>query len=129
MDTPHPTDEEIAARVQQGQIHDFGLLVERFEAKMMRYARKFLFGYRDSEDLVQEVFVKAYVNIKGFDTSRVFSSWLYRIAHNEFINAIKKKGREPITFFDPDTLFPHPVAPENPEKEFDDQQTREILNK
>ncbi|OGE88008.1 MAG: hypothetical protein A3E29_01100 [Candidatus Doudnabacteria bacterium RIFCSPHIGHO2_12_FULL_48_16] len=123
------TDEEIANQVKHGDTQQFGILVERYEAKMMRYSKKFLFGYHDGEDAVQDVFLKAYSNIQGFDISRKFSSWLYRIAHNEFINKIKKKGHEPLTFFDSDTLFPHPVAKENVEKDIDLKQIQEILNK
>ena len=106
---PQRTDEEIAAQIQNGEIESFGMLTERYERKISHYARKFIFNSDDIEDLVQEVFIKAYVNLKSFDTSRKFSSWLYRIAHNEFINAIKKKSREKITFFDLnfDLLFPH----------------------
>jgi RNA polymerase sigma-70 factor (ECF subfamily) len=129
MNPSQPTDEEIASNVQKGDIQQFGELVIRYEVKMKRYARKFLFGYHDSQDMVQDVFLKAYTNIRGFDTTRKFSSWLYRIAHNEFINAIKKKGHEPLAFFDTDTLFPHPVANQNVEKEMDLRQTQDILNK
>ena len=129
MNSSQLTDEEIALRVQNGDTQLFGVLVERYEAKMKRYAKKFLFGYHDSQDVVQDVFLKAYSNIQGFDTGRKFSSWLYRIAHNEYINAIKKRGHEPLTFFDSDTLFPHPVAAENVEKEIDIKQMQEILNK
>lgn len=102
------TDEEIAREVQAGKMELFGAIVKRYEAKMLRYARKFLFGYEDAEDVVQEVFLKAYINIQSFNASKKFSSWLYRIAHNEFINAIKKKGREHLSLFDLDTLFPIP---------------------
>ena len=91
------TDEDLVLRVKSGGIEAFGFLVERYEDKMKRYARKFLFGYTDIEDTVQKVFIKAYVNIQSFDTSRKFSSWLYRIAHNEFINAIKKKTKVFVT--------------------------------
>jgi len=122
------SDESIAAAVQQGNIHIFGELVERFEPKLLRYARRFLFGYEDAEDLVQEVFIKAYTNIQGFDTSRSFSAWIYRIAHNEFINAIKKKGREPLSFFDPDTLFPHPVSTDSPTRNVADTETKQMLD-
>jgi RNA polymerase sigma-70 factor (ECF subfamily) len=112
------TDEEIALRVQHGETHWFAFIVERYEAKMVRYARKFIFGADDLEDLVQEVFIKAYTNIQSFDSKRKFSPWLYRIAHNEFLNAIRKKGREKITFFESDTLFPHPIyEEERPEAE------------
>ena len=82
------TDEEIAEMIQKGNSKFFESLIKRYEAKMTRYARKFLSNYHDIEDLVQNIFIKVYVNIKSFNTSRKFSPWIYRIAHNEFINAI-----------------------------------------
>lgn len=123
----NPTDEELVSEVQAGAAEAFGVLVERYEDKIKRYARRFLLGYEDAEDLVQEVFIKAYINIQSFDAQRKFSSWLYRIAHNEFINAIKKKGREPLPFFDPDNLFPHPTAPESADTEINRQEMTELL--
>ncbi|MFH1890958.1 MAG: RNA polymerase sigma factor [Candidatus Kuenenbacteria bacterium] len=122
------TDEEIAQAVQNGNSESFGLLVERYEQKLLRYAKKFLFGYTDAEDLVQEVFIKSYINIQSFNTNRRFSPWLYRIAHNEFINAIKKKGKEPVPFWDPDTLFPHPVAAEITDREVIEKDLKKILD-
>ncbi|PJA86681.1 MAG: RNA polymerase sigma factor SigW, partial [Candidatus Moranbacteria bacterium CG_4_9_14_3_um_filter_42_9] len=47
----------------------------------------------EAEDILQNVFVKAYRNIKTFDIERKFSSWIYRIAHNEAINFLKKKNK------------------------------------
>lgn len=123
------SDEDIVREVQTGTHEAFGVLVERYEDKMKRYARRFLFGYEDAEDLVQEVFLKAYTNIYSFDSTRKFSSWLYRIAHNEFINAIKKKGKEPVPFFDPDSLFPHPIASEQTDEEITKQETSAQLEK
>ncbi len=125
---PEKTDEEIALHVQQGNAHAFGTLVERYEPKMMRYAKKFLFGYDDAGDVVQEVFIKAYTNIQSFDVKRPFSPWLYRIAHNEFINAIKKQAREPLPFFDADTLFPHPVAFEQTDTSATERELKETLD-
>ncbi len=122
-------DESIALEVQSGATGAFRLLMERYEDKMLRYARRFLFGYEDAEDQVQEVFLKAYANIRSFDPTRKFSSWLYRIAHNEFINAIKKKGREPISFFDPDMLLPHPIAKERTDAEAEAGEMRELLKR
>ncbi len=123
------TDEIIALEVQNGDVHAFGVLVDRYEKKLLRYARRFLFGYEDAEDILQEVFIKAFRNIQGFDTNRSFNSWIYRIAHNEFINAIKKKGREPLSFFDPDTLFPHPVEPKQADDDLKDSELRAMLDK
>jgi len=111
------TDEQVASRVQGGDADAFGLLVERFEQPLLRYARRFLSGHSDAEDVVQEAFIKAFTNIRSFDVARKFSPWIYRIAHNEFINAIKKKRREPVPFFDADEFFPHPVALEDPRED------------
>jgi RNA polymerase sigma-70 factor (ECF subfamily) len=121
-------DEEIVKLVQSGNLEIFGLLVERYETKILRYARKFLFGYEDAEDTVQEVFLKAYVNIQSFNASKKFSSWLYRIAHNEFINAVKKRGRERLSLFDLDTLFPHPQSEEKIDEKIDARELRQSLD-
>lgn len=106
------TDEAIAAKVQKGDLASFSLLMDRYENKITRYARKFLSNADDIKDIVQEVFIKVYVNIKSFDTAKRFSPWIYRIAHNEFVNALKKKKTERIFPFDFDLLFPHPAARE-----------------
>ena len=122
------TDEEIALAVQRGETEAFGILAERYEAKISRYARKFLFGTEDIKDLVQEVFIKTFVNIKSFDPERSFSSWIYRIAHNVFINAIKKNVREKILFFDFDLLFPHPTARETADGDLKNEELRQMLD-
>lgn len=104
-------DETVAAAVQGGDRDAFRIIVERYEPKLIRYARRFLFDADDAKDIVQDVFVKAYVNIQSFDADRRFSPWLYRIAHNEFINVLKKKTKErgnvSVSLFDFDVLFPH----------------------
>jgi RNA polymerase sigma-70 factor (ECF subfamily) len=123
----HLTDEEMALQVQHGETYWFAVLVERYEAKMVRYAKKFLFGYDDTQDVVQDIFIKAYTNIQSFDPNRRFSPWLYRIAHNEFINAIRKKGRDKVSFFDPDVLFPNLASEEEP-KEHDHVELKKALD-
>jgi RNA polymerase sigma-70 factor (ECF subfamily) len=123
------SDEIIASKVQDGDFEKFGILVERYQAKLIRYAKKFLFDQEDGQDLIQDVFIKAYANMQSFDSKRKFSSWIYRIAHNEFINAIKKKGREPLSFFDPDTLFPHPTAPGTADQDLKSAETKEMVEK
>lgn len=100
------TDEVIAVKVQQGDIDAFGDLVARYEDKLKRYARKFLSRPEDIEDLVQDVFIKAYTNIQSFDSSLRFSPWIYRIAHNVFVNELKRKSRYGLGIFDADTILP-----------------------
>jgi len=126
---PEKTDEEIAREAQLGNAESFGFLIERYEPKITRYARKFIFNGEDAKDLVQEAFIKAYTNIQSFDAGRSFSSWMYRIAHNEFINAIKKKSRMPIFQFDFDAVFPQPVADETADSETNKKELRQMLDK
>ena len=111
MNETHPdlTDEQLAVLVQGGDKEKFGLLMARYESKLFRYGRKFLSNPDNIEDVVQEVFIKTYQNIKSFDASQRFSPWIYRIAHNTFVNALRKNSRGPLYIFDFDTLISHPV--------------------
>ncbi len=110
-------DELVAKRVQAGDTDAFGLLIERYEARLKRYGWRFLNTKEDIEDMVQEVFIKAYTNIKSFNPERRFSPWIYRIAHNEFVNSLRKQSRFPQSFFDPDTILPQLAAPETADGE------------
>ena len=106
------TDEELAKAVQKGDKEQFGFLMARYEKKLFRYGRRFLSQKENVEDAVQEVFIKTYQAIQSFDTSQRFSPWIYRIAHNMFVNALKKNARTPLSFIDFDTLIAHPVYEE-----------------
>ncbi len=123
------TDEEIAAQVQRGDTEPFRELAERYETKITRYARRFLSHNQDIEDLVQDVFIKAYENIQSFNTKMKFSPWLYRIAHNEFVNALRKKSRLPLYSFDFDTLLPHPLAKETADDKANEREIKNTLDK
>lgn len=99
------SDEAIAAAVQRGDGEQFGELISRYEDKLKRYARRFLAREDEIEDLVQDVFIKSYTNIQSFDTSLKFSPWIYRVAHNTFVNELRRKERYGSTVFDTDALF------------------------
>lgn len=124
------TDEHIAGRVQAGDAEAFGMLMTRYESKLMRYARKFLLDPDDAADIVQDVFLKAYQNIQSFDTARRFSPWIYRIAHNEFVNDLKKRSSRKTTFtIDFDTLFPTLAATDTADSAALERDTRETLDR
>jgi RNA polymerase sigma-70 factor, ECF subfamily len=58
------------------------------------------------------VFIRVYERIQSFDTSLSFSPWIYRVAHNIFVNELKRKSRFEYNLFDPDTFFPQVAAQE-----------------
>lgn len=100
------TDEAIARLVQEGDTDAFGELMRRYESKLKRYGRKFLSRSEDIEDLVQDVFIKVYTNIQSFDIALRFSPWIYRIAHNTFVNELKRKSKYGLSVFDADVILP-----------------------
>lgn len=87
------TDEQLAAQVQGGDNDAFGQLIDRYESALIRYAGCLVGDMDIAEDITQEAFLKSYRDIQGFDKGRKFSSWLYRIVHNEAIDYIRKNKR------------------------------------
>ena len=113
------TDEELAALAQGNNEDAFGVLMERYQSRLLRYGTKFISDNSHIEDIVQDIFIKTYQNILSFDIERKFSPWIYRIAHNDFVNALRKKHREPLTFVDFDTLVAHPAYKYDPARDED----------
>lgn len=113
------TDEEIALLIQKGKKDHFELIIGRYTDKLNRYLSKFLSNQEDKEDLLQDVFIKCFVNINSFDTDQKFSPWIYRIAHNEAVNLLKKNSNRPFSFdiFDEALSFAHPKAKEDSEND------------
>lgn len=122
------TDEKIAKRVCLGDKEAFGLLIERYEDKLTRYIRRFTQVNDDVSDVLQVIFIKAYTNLQGFDATRSFNSWIYRIAHNESVNHLKKKGSEKVSFIDFDTMLPNLFAEEESDTEAQRNETKRVLD-
>ncbi|MDD5750719.1 MAG: RNA polymerase sigma factor [Candidatus Pacebacteria bacterium] len=93
-------DEQIARSVQKGDKEAFGLLAEKYETKIKNYIRRFIQEQETVNDIAQNVFLKAFSHINSFNTKLKFSTWLYRIAHNELVNFLKKKKELPLLDFD-----------------------------
>jgi len=88
------SDEVIVEQVRSADQERYVLLVERYQHKLLRYAESLLHDEHRAADVVQESFIKAFINLQGFDTQKKFSSWIYRIVHNEAMNSIKKYQKE-----------------------------------
>jgi RNA polymerase sigma-70 factor, ECF subfamily len=76
--------------------HAFAAIVSRYEAPLMRYVVRL--GCRNTasaQDLLQEIFIKTYLHLNDYDQSFPFSSWIYRIAHNEIISFFRKEKIRP----------------------------------
>ena len=88
------SDEEIVGIIRTKDKELYVELIKRYEAKLLRYASYILGDVHAGADAVQEAFIKAYINLNGFDTHKKFSSWIYRIVHNEAMNILNKRKRQ-----------------------------------
>jgi len=94
VDIKKLSDEELVIFVIEKDKEAYGELVIRYQEKLIRYADYLLQDMHVAEDVVQDSFIKAYVNLKGFNVKKKFSSWIYRIVHNEAINKINKDKKK-----------------------------------
>jgi len=88
------TDEELVHLVCTKDQELYREVVHRYQDKLMRYATYLIRDDARATDVVQEAFIKAFINLRSFNPKKKFSSWIYRIVHNEAINNIKKHKRE-----------------------------------
>lgn len=88
------TDEEIVEKVRGDDRDLYSVIIERYKKKLLRYATNLVHDEDKASHIVQDSLVKAYINLNGFNTKKKFSSWIYRIVHNEAMNVIKKHQKE-----------------------------------
>ena len=89
------TDSDIVKRALRDK-EAFGVLIMRYEEKLDRYFKRLgVYTAEDRQDILQEVFIKTYKNLNEFDTTLTFSSWIYRIAHNETMSWYRKRRVRP----------------------------------
>jgi len=89
------SDEEIVEKTLQEKAY-FEHIVLRYEDKLSRYVRRLgVHNDDDRADVLQNIFIKVYKNLYGFDAELPFSSWIYRIAHNEAISWYRKNTVRP----------------------------------
>ncbi len=87
------TDEALVARGRDGDAASFAILVSRYERPVFNLAFRMLGNRDDARDVVQTTFLKALENLSQFDSQYRFFSWLYRIALNESLDQIGRRGR------------------------------------
>jgi RNA polymerase sigma-70 factor, ECF subfamily len=87
------SDAELVTVIKKQAREAYRELFLRYHKKLFTFIFHLVGNKDETEDILQNVFSKTYKNIKNFDTSRKFSSWIYRIAHNEAVNFLKRKSK------------------------------------
>ena len=87
------SDEDLLAQFRQGVSEAFGALVRRYEGELYGYLRRYL-GDRDlADDVFQNTFLQLYTKIHQYETGRPVRPWLYAIATNQAIDALRRQNR------------------------------------
>jgi RNA polymerase sigma-70 factor (ECF subfamily) len=88
-------DREILEKLRNAETRNFGfsLLVRKFQQRVYWHIRKMVIDHDDTDDLVQEVFIKAWRHIDSFREESGLFTWIYKIATNESLNFLRKKRR------------------------------------
>jgi RNA polymerase sigma-70 factor (ECF subfamily) len=133
--TLSPADADLVLASKAGDIAAFDELVKRYNRKLLRIVQPITHNLDDAQDVVQETFLKAFQNLGAFRGDSKFSTWLFRIAVNQSLMALRRQhtrqragsefplnadeeGRLPIDFSD--------WRP-NPEEMYKTSELRELL--
>ena len=84
------SDTSLVIRLKDGDTQALATLIDRYQEPLLRYVR-YLGATEQDDDIVQETFIKSYQNIQGFDITKKWSSWLYRIAHNTTVSSLRSR--------------------------------------
>ena len=86
-------DEELVSRTQAGDTHAFDVLWHKYSPRIYSLVYNMTSNHEDTNDLLQDIFSKAYKSIRGFRGKSSFYTWIHSIAVNMTLNFLKKRGR------------------------------------
>ena len=134
--TEPQSDEQLVELAQNGDDVAFPELVKRYSRRIFRVARNITNHDEDSEDVLQETFMKAYKHLATFQGNSKFYTWLVRIAMNEALMKLRKRRTGKLVSLDEelstgeDTVIREIAVWEgNPEDTYSQEELRELLDK
>ena len=113
------SDEDIVGQVLDGHTALFELLMRRYNERLYRAARAITRDDREAEDVIQQAYVNAFSNLRQFRGQAQFATWLTRIAINEALARVRRRGR--YEAFDEDMPPVEMLMPTNPAQDPEQQ--------
>jgi RNA polymerase sigma-70 factor (ECF subfamily) len=93
LECAEQTDADVIHQVLQGNTAMFELLMRRYNERVYRAARAIVRDEQEAEDVMQQAYVNAFTHLRQFNGSAQFSTWLTRIAINEALARVRRRGR------------------------------------
>ena len=124
------TDEEVVNRVRAGETALYEVIMRRYNQRLYRIARAILHNDAESEDVMQDAYVRAYTHLGQFAARSPFSSWLTRIAVNEALarrRSSKQQQEVDATEFDGEISMQNLHKSADPEQTASGAQVRDLL--
>ena len=112
LETSGHSDAEIIRQVLEGNTAMFELLMRRYNERVYRAARSIVRDEQEAEDVMQQAYVNAFTHLRQFNGSAQFSTWLTKIALNEALARVRRRGR--YETFDEDLSNVEPFMSSNP---------------
>ena len=97
LDAIHVTDHELVARARKGSEAAYRELLGRYQRPVFSLVYRMVRDREQAEDLAQETFVKVFNHIERYDPKYKFSSWIFKIATNLTIDALRKKEPQTVS--------------------------------
>lgn len=116
-------------RILDGETEYFSVLLDRYSRPLYSLIVQIVGCPEDAEELLQDVFLKAYRNLSGYKRESKLSTWLYRIAYNVAISATRKKKQE-FLYIEESTInnVPDEKAHEVIDLAADEEQTNRLVS-
>ncbi|MDX6342996.1 MAG: hypothetical protein QOH87_3134, partial [Trebonia sp.] len=89
------SDEQLVALFRAGHDEAFRVIHDRYRQRLFAYARQMLPGRQDAEDALQDVFVRAFANLRSSNRELALRAWLYRVAHNRCVDELRRPSPPP----------------------------------
>src|SRR5258708_35848879 len=104
----------VLARARGGDDQEFGELTDPYRRELELHCYRILGSVQDAEDMLQETLLAAWRGLSGYEGRASVRTWLYRIATNRCLNALRASGRRPPASPEPPFVPPEPTRPGQP---------------
>ena len=122
------SDLDLVQEVRNGNRQAFTELMRRYQQRVYWTARRIVGSHADADDIAQETFIKAYLGLGEFRGESGFFTWLYRIAVNLSLNALRK--RQVVNYLQESALLSKFLpADSDPSRDLEEKQLDSILQK
>jgi RNA polymerase sigma-70 factor (ECF subfamily) len=129
LESTEHSDDEIVRHVLDGNTAMFELLMRRYNERVYRAARAIVRDQHEAEDVMQQAYVNAYTHLRQFNGAARFSTWLTKIAVNESLARLRRRGK--YEEFDDETSNVEPfmssTPADNPEQQAFAGELRSLL--